>query len=135
MEDPPLQLAQLGARLEPELVPQTGAGIRVEIESLRLPPAAVEGEHRLCLETLPFRMGGGEAAQLRQQVVVAAERQLRLDPLLERDQAQLLQALCFRPRELLVGEVAVGLPRQSPSARRSNEAASAGFPSRGGPAL
>jgi hypothetical protein len=65
LEDPPLQVSQLPARLKPELAVQTGAKCGVDVERLRLPPAAIQGEHRLRLKSLTQRMLSGEAAELR----------------------------------------------------------------------
>ena len=67
---------------------------------------------------------------------MAAKRQLRLDPLLERDQAQLLQPICLRLRELLVGEVAVGPPPPEPERASQQRGRQRRVPlSRGGSAL
>ena len=63
-EDAPLQLAQLAAGLEPQLLAQPHAHTGVYLECLCLPPAAVQGEHCLRLQTLAQRVGGGEVLQL-----------------------------------------------------------------------
>ncbi len=107
LENAPLQLAQLNPGLQSELVAQVVAGRGVELERFRLAPAAVEGEHRLRLHTLARAVLGCEACQLRQELRVAAKRQLGLDPLLERDQAKLLEPLCLRTGKLLVRDLGV----------------------------
>src|SRR5438876_834275 len=108
LENAPLQLAQLDPRLQSELVAQVVAGRGVELKRFRLAPAAVEGEHCLRLHTLARAVLGCEACQLRQELRVAAERQLRLGPLLERDQAELIEPLRLRTGKLLVRDLAVG---------------------------
>ena len=47
-----LQLAQLGARLDAELVTQQTAAFAVDLERLRLPAASVESDHQLSAEVL-----------------------------------------------------------------------------------
>lgn len=51
-----------------------------------LPAAAVEGKHRLRLQSFPQWVLARECADLGHDRVVAAERQLRLQPLLQCDQ-------------------------------------------------
>jgi hypothetical protein len=98
---------------------QTAAGRRVTIERLRLPAGAVEREHRLGLQALAQRVVVCEATQLWQELGVAAELELRREPLFGRNEPQLLQALRFAARELLVGEVAVCLA--APECKRAPE--------------
>ena len=56
-------------------------------------------------------MGVREALELGQEVEISVELELRLKPFLERNEAQLLEALGLDARERLVGELAV---RRSP---------------------
>ena len=56
LENRLLKLPQLLAGLEPELVRQEPPPLAVHLESLRLPPRAVEGEHELCSATLSQRL-------------------------------------------------------------------------------
>ncbi len=111
-----LQRAQRGARLEPELVAQRMSERVVVLERVGLSACPVEREHRLCVQPLAQRVVGGEREDLTERLVVTAEGELRVDPLLERDQPQLLEALGFGLGELLVGELAVGTA--APEAQR-----------------
>ena len=100
-----LQPAQLRARLEPQLVDQRAARVGVGLERLGLATAAVEREHQLRAEPLPQRVACDERAQLRDQLGVAAEREVGVDAQLERLEPLLLERLDGRDGELLVGEV------------------------------
>ena len=64
-------------------------------------------------------MLAGEALQLGQELLVAAEGKARLEALLDREHAQLLQPLRLGPRELVVAELPVRLP--SPERERTTE--------------
>ena len=104
-EDRPLELLQLDARLEAELVAQALSRPPVDLESLRLPSAAVEREHQLRGKALPERMLGGERLELRDERQLATERELCIDPLLDRRQTKLLEALDLDARERLELEI------------------------------
>ena len=90
---------------------------RVAVERLGLSPQTVERQHQLRLQALAQRVGVREALELGQKVEISLELELRLEPLLERDQAQLLEALGLNARERLVGELAVR--RSPPEAERT----------------
>ncbi len=119
LQDPPLQLAQLAPGVEPELLSQPRGECREQLEPLDLTPAAVQREHRLRRHTLAQRLIGAQPAQLRQQLGLVAERQLRVDLFLARDQAQLLQPLCLSARKVLVGKLAKR--RAAPQTKRAPE--------------
>ena len=55
-EDRPLQVLQLGVRLEPELVAEQRAPGLIRIEGVRLTPGAIQSEHELCTKPLPERV-------------------------------------------------------------------------------
>ena len=110
LEDPPLQVAKLGTRLQPELVVQVSSRLRVPIECLRLAPRAVERLHQLCLQSFAQCIRVGEGAELRQTLHVSPPLELGGEALLERDEPQLLEPLGLGADELLVGELAVRLP-------------------------
>ena len=78
------------------------------MQRLGLAVGAVEGEHELAAEALPQRVAGDERLQLADELGVAAEREVGLDPLFERRQLQLVQARDLRLCERLVGEVGQG---------------------------
>ena len=75
------------------------------MQRVRLPPAAVEREHQLSAQALAERVRGDERLELGDELVVAAERQVAVDALLERAQAQLLEAGDLALRERLVVQV------------------------------
>ena len=106
-EDLGLELAQLRARLEPQLVAHLPSAVAVGLQRLGLPPAAVEREHELAAYALAQRVLAHERLELADHLRVAAERQVCVDALLDGDQAQLVE-----PRDLLLGERLVGEVRQ-----------------------
>ena len=105
-----MELAQLPARLDAQLVDELPSGLLVHVERLGLPAAPVEREHQLRTEPLPQRMLGGERLELRDQVCPATEREVCLDPLLENRQPSFLEAADLLPREAGVGDVGEGRP-------------------------
>jgi hypothetical protein len=123
LQDLALQLAQLHARLEPELVAEAVAERGVEIERLGLPAAAVEGEHRERAWPLPQRLLRREALHFRERRAVTAELELGLEPFLVAGEAELLEPFGLGAGEFLVGELAVGAAaperERSPQQRRS----------------
>ena len=115
-QDRPLEPLQLLARLEPELVRQLAPGHPVASQRLGLAAGAVEREHQLAAQALPQRMLGDERLELADELGVTAERQVGVDPLLERRQPQLLQPRDLGLGERLVGEV--GERRPAPQRER-----------------
>ena len=91
-QDHVLELAQLGARRQPELVAQQRARLPVGGERVGLAARAVEREHQLARAAAP---GAAPAAikplELDDHLGGAAERELGVDPLHLGQQAQLLQ--------------------------------------------
>ena len=123
-----LELLERRARIDAELLDERAARVPVDVERLRLPPRAVEREHELGAEALAERVGGDELLQLADDVRMPAEGEIRLDPALERGQAQLLEARDRRLRERLVGEVGERRPAPEARASRSVSAAAAACP-------
>ena len=80
VEDPPLELLQLRRGLEAELLRQVRARLLVRAKRFRLTARAVEREHVLRAEALVDRKLLAQHLQLRDQLGVASERELRLDP-------------------------------------------------------
>ena len=91
-EDLLLQRTQGAPRLEPELV-EFPVRERVVRESVRLPAAAVERQHRELLRRLAQRARLRVRDELGHDRVVTAQRELRPEPLLRRREAQVLEAL------------------------------------------
>src|SRR5438067_2015940 len=98
-EDRGMHAAQKRARLEPQLLDEQLASLAVGLERLRLPAGAVEGEHQLGPQPLAQRMGADEPLELGDELRVRADRELRLRPLLDQREMELLE-----PRDLLPGE-------------------------------
>jgi hypothetical protein len=113
-QDRPLQLLQLGAGFEPELVAQRTADPVKHRERVGLPPSSIEGDHELAVETLACRMAGGERLELGYELVVSPKGQIRLDPLLERNQPELLEPRDLGLGERLVRDVGEGLTAPEP---------------------
>ncbi len=90
-EDGALQRSQLLARVETEALGEECACAVVRRERLGLALRVVEGEHELAPQALAKRLLGDEALQLGDERSVTAERQLRIDSLLEGDEAKLVQ--------------------------------------------
>ncbi len=83
-----MQLPQLAARLDAELLDEPAAGRLVDLQRVGLAAGAVEGEHELAAQALLQRVLGGERFQLADQLGVLAEREVGLDPLCQAVQAQ-----------------------------------------------
>ena len=130
-EDRPLELLQLDAGLEPELVVQAVPRLPVHLEPLGLPAAAVEREHQLGAKALAERVLGAERLELGNERQVAAERELGVDPLLDRGQPQLLEPLHLDPREAArTRDRRAAVRATAPPRRAASSAAAAGSPGR-----
>src|SRR6476619_6655488 len=86
-------------RLEPELLVQQPPARAVDLERVCLAAAAIEGQHQLAAQAFPQWLLAHEPVELGNQLRVAPQRELGLDPLLERGQPLLVQ-----PRSLGAGE-------------------------------
>ena len=104
-EDAALELARGGARLEPELG-QAGAERPQRLEGLDLAAGAVERQRMGADELLLERLGGDQALELGQRLVVAPELDQRARPALGGALPQLLQPPDLGLRELRVRDVA-----------------------------
>jgi hypothetical protein len=107
---------QLGGGVGAELLGERPPAVLEHGQGLGLPAAGVQRPHQLSAQPLPQRVRGDQLLQLRDQGGVAAERQLRLDPVLDGADAQLLQADRLRPGEGQVLEV--GERRPAPQVER-----------------
>ena len=90
-EDRPLELAQPRPGSIPSSSTSACARVLVGLEGLGLALRAVEGEHQLRVQALALRVLADQRLELADQLGVAAQRQLGLDPLLERGEAQLVE--------------------------------------------
>ncbi len=120
-EDRGLELAELRAGVDAELLDERLARAAVGGERVRLPAGAVEREHQLRARPLAQGLRRDERLELRDELRMAPEREIGVDPLLERDRAELLEPGDLGLRERLVEEVrrAPGRARaRAPRARR-----------------
>ncbi len=104
-EDRRLELAQLGAGIDAELLDERLARCPVGRERVRLPARAVERKHELRPRPLAERLRLHERLELRHELRVPGEREIGVDPLLEDGRAQLLEPRDLGLRERLVEEV------------------------------
>ena len=83
-EDRALQILQLAPGFDPELVDQPAARLLIARQRLGLATRSVQREHQLRLQALSQRMLAREHLKLADQRCVAAEREVRVDPILQR---------------------------------------------------
>ena len=81
-----------------------------------MPAAAVEGQHQLTSQPLPERMTADERIELRDEFCVTAERELRVDALLEADEVLLAEPGLLEPGERLLE---LGERRAAPQPERT----------------
>src|SRR5262249_56579237 len=98
-ENRALQLLQLLAGLDPELLDEHGSAALVHREGICLASAAVQREHELGTDVLSVGMCSDEHLERRDDVRVPAELELGIVELRTRNQLELLE-----PRDLLLGE-------------------------------
>ncbi len=73
LENAALQLTELRARLQPELVIEAAPELDVVVECLGLPAGPVERQHREALQALPQRMVSCHRERITEHLVVPAE--------------------------------------------------------------
>ena len=115
-QDLRLEPLELRAGLDAELLDEPCARVLIRVERLRLPARAVERQHELAAERLAERVLANERLELAHDVTVPAELEIRLDPLLVRDESQLLE-----PADLGLREVARTRTRPAQEPRQSDE--------------
>ena len=84
---------------------RASARILVGVQGLRLPARPVQRRHQIPPQTLAERVLGDQCLELSDQLVVAPEREVGVDPQLDRCQPDLLEPGDRRLGEALVGEV------------------------------
>jgi hypothetical protein len=112
VENPALELPQRQRRLDPERLHERAPRIAVRLQRICLPPRAVQREHQLGTQPLPQRVLADEQLELADQLGAPAEREIALDPLLQRLQPKPVEPLDLGLRPALVGEL--GQRRPSP---------------------
>ena len=98
-----MQLAELAAGLDPELIDERAPRALIGVERLGLAAAPVEGEHQLAAQPLAQRVLGDERLELAGQLGVPAGGEILLDALLDAGEPEILE-----PRDLGLGEPRVG---------------------------
>jgi hypothetical protein len=88
-----LERPQLLAGLEPELADEEVARLAVRRQRVGLSARAVEREHELAAQPLAQGVLRDETLRLRHELRVPPEREIGIDAILERSEAQLLQPL------------------------------------------
>ena len=136
-----LQRAQLGTRLETELVGEQLAHLPQHLERVGLPSRAGQGQGAQAPEPLAQRVRRGQHLELAGHHRVPTEPERRDGPVLERDRAQLLEPGPLGLRGRCVLELGVGQPapqrepvveraRTAPRARSAARSAVMPVPSR-----
>ena len=106
VEDLAVEGLDLGAGLQAELLDERSSGRLVNVEGLRLPAGAVEGQHQLTAETLTQRVLSDELLKLRYQLRMMSKRNVRNYALLDTHEAQLLEALSLTRDSTTVRQIA-----------------------------
>jgi hypothetical protein len=104
-EDLQLELLERRPRVDAELLDERAASAPEDLEGIGLPATAVEREHQLAPQTLAKHVLCDQRLELRHQLVMAAERQLGVDAILDRREPQLLEPSDLALRECLALEV------------------------------
>lgn len=93
------------AGLDPELVHEELPRLLVGGEGLGLPSSPVEGEHELAAQPLAIRVPRDERLELGHELGTAAQREVEVDALFDRGEAQAVEPGDLGLRERLLGEV------------------------------
>jgi hypothetical protein len=100
-----LNLGQSRARLDAELVEQLAPRALEALEGVHLAARPVQRDHQLLVEALAQGMLVHERLELGHERRMAAQREVRLDPALERGDPRLLEARNLRLGKSLIREV------------------------------
>ena len=114
VQDRLLELLELTARLEAELVPEHVASLAVGLERIGLPAGSVQRQHQLCMNALPQRVDGHERLQLGHELgVPAAARSASILPSRATRRSSSRRADLRLRRSRCTAKSASGSPRQS----------------------
>ncbi|GAA3481011.1 hypothetical protein GCM10018966_055420 [Streptomyces yanii] len=80
LQDPLLELRELGTRVDAQLVGEQPARVGVHRERFRLTAAAVQGDHQQFAQPLPQRVCRGERGEFGDRLRVAADLQIQVEP-------------------------------------------------------
>src|SRR5262249_39710959 len=90
LQDRALEVLQRAARLESELFRKDLAGLPVDLERVGLASRPVKREHQLPAQALLERVRLCQSFELRDELVAAAEREVGVDAVHQRREAELL---------------------------------------------
>ena len=102
-----LEPLQLRARLEPQVVHQHAPGAAERVERVGLAAGAVQRQHQVCVQLLAIRVLGDQRLELGDRSGVLAEREVQLQPVLERGEPHAVETGALRrgaPEQLDVGQ-------------------------------
>ncbi len=109
-QDRVVQIAQRRSGLDADLLDQRRSRLPVGLQRLGLAARAVEREHALRLQSLAQRVARDEHLEFREDLAMAARRQVAVDRTLGRGQVQLLEAADLVGRERLPCDVGERCP-------------------------
>ena len=109
-QDAQLELPERRPGVDAELLDERPASALEPLQRVGLPAAAVQREHQLAAQALAKRVLRDERLELRHQLVVAAERQLSVDAILDRRETELLEPGDLALRECLASQLGQRLP-------------------------
>jgi hypothetical protein len=92
LENPPLQVAQVFTRLDPDLLDERLAGGLVRLQRVGLAAGAIKREHQLRPTALAQRMLGDECLELAHELGVTSKRQVGIYPVFQRGESEVLEA-------------------------------------------
>ena len=107
-------MLELGAGLEPQFAGEQAATVTVDLQSIRLPAAAIQRDHQLGAEAFAQRVLGHEPVQLGDDLRVAAEAERGFGTVLDRVEAKILETADLCLREVVEGEFGQGRPSPEP---------------------
>ena len=129
-EDRRLQPAQLRPRVDAQLLDQDRPGPLIGQQRVGLPTGAVQGQHELGPQPLPQRLLPDQPLQLGHQLPMPPQPQVRLDPILQRDQPQLGQPIGLgRARRRCPGTPRTPGPATAPAPRAASRPRCSASPS------
>jgi hypothetical protein len=115
-EDRLVQVVQLSARLDPELLDEDLPRVTVRLQRVGLAAASIQREHPLRVQSLTPRALGGELLELADQFGVAPRSKVGIDAHLKRREMLFFSARDLRRRERCGREV--GERRSAPQRQR-----------------
>lgn len=132
-----VQRGELGRRIGPQLLGQQLPSPLVDGQRLGATPGLGQRPHEGSDEPLPKRMGGDKLGQLGHHLGATPEPDVRVHPIPERGDVQLVQPGSGDVERLAVtqGDVRHGRPRHSSSPDRSNSARASGSAVRACPTI